>query len=235
MKRAVVNELNAPKARRKFWGLLRPRPCLVPTWRAWLVLLSGIILLAIVALRGVYPFLALTKPLSGGVLVIEGWVDDDSLLVAVTEFQRNHYEKLYVTGGPLDFGSFLSEYRSYAERGAASLVKMGLQTNEVQAVPAPFARQDRTYTAAAALRDWLRERRLTPTKIHLLSDGPHARRSRLLYRKAFGKEIEVGVTAIPSRHYDPGHWWRSSAGVRNVVDEAVAYVYAIFFFRTHGE
>ena len=235
MKRAVVNEIEAPKPKREFWGLLRRRPCLIPTWRGWLVLGLSFAMLALGVLRGLYPFLSPVKPIPEGVLVIEGWAPDYSLETAIAEFRQNHYEKLYVTGGPLEFGTFLSEFRTYAERGAASLLKMGLTTNEVQAVPAPFARQDRTYTAAAALRDWLRERRLAPTKIHLLSDGPHARRSWLLYRKAFGKGVEVGVTSIPSRFYDPHNWWRSSAGVRNVVDETVAYVYAILFFRTRGE
>src|ERR1041384_2949097 len=137
MKRAVVDQPNAPKAKQKCWGLLRHRSCLIPTWRGWLLLLLGVVLLFVVALRSAYPFLALTEPLPGGVLVVEGWATDDTLQEVVTEFRRNHYEKLYVAGGPLDFGSFLSEYRTYAERGAASLTKMGLATNEVQAVPAP--------------------------------------------------------------------------------------------------
>ncbi|HTL58501.1 MAG TPA: hypothetical protein VL361_22630 [Candidatus Limnocylindrales bacterium] len=235
MKRAMVNDLNAPKTSREFLGLLQRRSCLIPTWRGWLLLLLGFIMLAVLARRCAYPFLALTKPVPGGVLVIEGWAQDDVLQVAVSEFRRNHYEKLYVTGGPLDYGSFLSEYRTFAERGAASLVKMGLGTNEVQAVPAPFARQDRTYTAAVALRDWWREHRLAPMKVHLLSEGPHARRSRLLYRQALGKKVDVGITAIESRNYDPRHWWRSSAGVRNVTDEWIAYLYVILFFRTRGE
>jgi hypothetical protein len=221
--------------KKESWGLFRRRQCVVPTWRGWLVLALSLATLGIVSLRCIYPFLATNNPCSDGVMVVEGWDSDFTLDYVIAEFRRNHYDKIYVTGGPLEIGSFLSEYRTYAERGAATLVKMGLTTNEVQAVPAPFARQDRTYTAAVALRQWWREHGLAPTTVNLMSEGPHARRSRLLYRKALGKEVQVGVTALQDRSYDPKHWWHSSAGFRNVVDESIAYLYAILFFRTRGE
>jgi len=220
---------------KKPWGLMRRRQCFVPTWRGWLVLALVLATLAVVSVRRIYPFLAANDPCPGGVMVTEGWASDRTLDYVVAEFRRNHYEKIYVTGGPLEIGSLVSEYRTYAERGAAVLVKMGLTTNEVQAVPGPITRQDRIYTAAAALRNWWREHGIAPKTVNLISDGPHARRSRLFYRKALGKEVQVGVVALPSRDIDPKHWWRSSAGFRNVVDELVGYVYAVLFFQTRGE
>jgi hypothetical protein len=215
---------------RKSWGLLRKRECLMPTWRGWLVLLSLLAIFgAIIALK-IHPFLAVTKPLPGELLVVEGWATDDALAQAVVEFKRNHYQKLYVTGGPLEWGAPLSEYKTYAERGAAVLLKLGLTTNEVQAVPAPLIRQDRTYMSAVTLRKWLLEHGASPTRLHLMTEGPHARRSWLLFEKAFGGGVSVGITAIPVRDYDPKHWWRSSAGVRGVIGEALAYAYARLLF-----
>jgi hypothetical protein len=221
--------------KKEFWGLVRHRQCPVPTWRGWLVLLLIFSALGMISVRCLYPFLAVNDPPAGGVMVVEGWASDFTLDTAVTEFRRNHYDRIYVTGGPLEIGAFLSEYRTYAERGAATLIKMGVSTNDVQAVPAPFARQDRTYTAAVALRNWWSQHGMAPSTVNLMSDGPHARRSRLLYRKALGKGVYVGVTALKDRNYDPKHWWRSSAGFRNVADESIAYLYAIFFFRARGE
>jgi uncharacterized SAM-binding protein YcdF (DUF218 family) len=216
---------------RKAWGLLRQRPCLVPTWRGWLVLLLIALLLANMAVREIHPFLAVTDPLPGGVLVVEGWAPDYALAEAAAEFRRNHYSKLYVTGGPLEWGASLAEYKTHAEGGAAILLKLGLGTNEVQAVPAPLVRQDRSYAAAATLNAWLRNHGISPDRVHLMTEGPHARRSRLMFQKALGKDVAVGVTAVPNRDYDARHWWRSSAGVRTVVDEVIAYGYARFFFR----
>jgi len=40
---------------------------------------------------------------------------------------------------------------------------------------------------------------------------------------------------VPDKDYDPERWWRYSAGVRGVIDESVAYIYAKFFFHPPPE
>jgi hypothetical protein len=52
----------------------------------------------------------------------------------------------------------------------------------------------------------------------------------LLFQKAFGDTVTVGIIAVPNPDYDARHWWRYSDGVRDVADEGIAYVYAKFFF-----
>ena len=215
---------------KRLWGLLRRRQCLVPTWQGWLVLVLVWAALGALAIREIHPFLAVNDPQPGGYLVVEGWAPDYALEQAVAEFRRQHYEKLIVTGGPLVWGAPLSEYKTYADLAAATLVKLGLNTNVVQAVPSKLVRQDRTYAAAISLRDWLVAHHLAASKVHLMTEGPHARRSRLLFQKVLGKDVTVGITAIPLRDYDARHWWRYSAGVRAVIDESVAYVYTSLFF-----
>jgi uncharacterized SAM-binding protein YcdF (DUF218 family) len=109
------------------------------------------------------------------------------------------------------------------------VLKLGLAPGDVQAVPAPLVRQDRTYAAMVALRQWFEEQGSIPARVHLVTRGAHARRSRSLLQHAFGERVEVGVTAVPTRDYDPAHWWRSSAGVREVIGEALAYGYVLCF------
>ncbi|MGA2556129.1 MAG: hypothetical protein ABSG04_07630, partial [Verrucomicrobiota bacterium] len=58
----------------------------------------------------------------------------------------------------------------------------------------------------------------------------HARRSRLLFQKACGDDTKVGVIALDDVGYDPTHWWRTSEGVREVVGEGIAYLYARIVF-----
>jgi len=65
----------------------------------------------------------------------------------------------------------------------------------------------------------------------LVSMGPHARRSRLLFAKAFSPEVRVGIISLEERDFDPAHWWTSSQGFRTVVDELIAYSYARLLFR----
>lgn len=220
---------------KKLWGLLSPRQCLVPTFRGWLVVVLMFSALAIFAVREIHPFLAVTDPLPGGYLVIEGWAPDYALKFAADEFNQDHYQKLLVTGGPLLWGAPLSEYKTYAEMGAATLVKLGIRTNLVQAVPSKLVLQDRTYASALSLRDWLRTQHAVAIKVHVLTEGPHARRSRLLFEKALGKGVAVGITAIPLPDYDASHWWRYSAGVRAVIDETVAYIYARILFHPRND
>ena len=56
---------------------------------------------------------------------------------------------------------------------------------------------------------------------------PHARRSKMMFTKVFGKNVAIGIIALNDPLYDPKHWWRTSEGVREVLGEAIAYMYAI--------
>ena len=181
--------------------------------------------LVVFSIRGVYSFLAVNNPVDNGALVVEGWVPDYALQEAITEFRKGHHSQIFVTGGPLENGAPLSEYKTFAELGAATLLRLGLDTNAVQAVPAPKVRLDRTYASAVALKSWLGSHRVTEKNFNVISLGPHARRSRLLFEKALGNDYKVGVIAVENQAYDAKRWWASSAGVRTMTDEMIAYVY----------
>lgn len=186
--------------------------------------------LFVFSIRGAYSFLAVDDPVYKGALVVEGWVPDYVLQQAITEFRGDHYSKIFVTGGPLENGAPLSEYRTYAELGAATLVGLGLTTNAVQAVPAPKVRLDRTYASAVALKNWLHAHGTVETNFTIVTRGAHARRSRLLFEKALGKGYRVGIIAIEDQNYDSKRWWASSDGVRIVTGEIIAYLYARLLF-----
>ena len=187
------------------------------------------------ALYWIHPFLAVSNPLSDGALTIEGWVEDRTLQEAIAEFRRGHYTMLYVTGGPLERGAPLSEYRTTAEFGVATLLRMGMSKDSVQAVPAPLVRRDRTYAAAMALKRWLDAQHVVLPNLTVVAPGPHARRTRLLFQKAFGETTHVGVLAAKDLGYDPQKWWMSSNGFRAEIDEAIAYVYARLLFDPEEE
>jgi uncharacterized SAM-binding protein YcdF (DUF218 family) len=227
----LVVKAPAPKSsEKKRWRLFHRRPCLVPTWRGWLFLGLVLVTVTMVAIRGSYSFLAVNDPKPGGVLVVEGWAGDYALEAAVAEFKQFSYEKIYVTGGPIEWGAPLSEYKTYAELGAATLVALGMNTNVVQPVPAPKVKQDRTYACAVALKNWVDQHGIQLTRVNLVTVGPHARRSRLLFQKSFGDDLPIGVIAVPEPEYDARRWWRSSQGFRVVTGEAIAYLYARFLF-----
>ena len=111
-----------------------------------------------------------------------------------------------------------------------ALKKLGVPANLIQMAPSHVIGRDRTYSSAVALRDWFREHNISVHSMNVLTEDAHARRTQLLYRKAFGKNVLVGIIAVPNPDYNPRNWWHYSDGVREVIGESIAYIYARFFF-----
>lgn len=218
---------------RRLWfgGLVQSRVCIVPTLRGWGVLfvLTSLIICALG--RELCSFLSVHDSVPGGVLVVEGWVSPYAVREALEEYRRHPYLGIYVTGEPLEEGNPYIGFGTYADFTAAKLEKAGAPPGSVHPVPAPFVGKDRTYTTALVLKKRLETEGVSTAKVNLISVGPHARRSRLLYQMAFGPNSQVGTIAVTDPEFDPDHWWRSSSGVRSVLSEAIAYCYARFIFR----
>jgi hypothetical protein len=175
------------------------------------------------------------SPLPGGILVVEGWSSDYTIKEAIPEFRRRPYEGVFVTGGPLDRGSPLLQYKTYAELAAATLARMGMPQEVIRAVPAPDVIRDRTFASAVALKQWLREHGIAAKQINILGSGAHSRRTRLVYERAFGNEAAIGVVATPEMNFNPDRWWTSSEGFRTVIDEMIGYTYARLLFSPQNE
>lgn len=216
-------------------GLFRRRECVVPTLRGWVALVFFLGGAGAIFLFGTYPFLALNDPKPGGVLVVEGWGSEDSMRAVIHEFRSNHYQAIYSVGGPIEESSPLAPYGTIAEYGAAVLIRLGCDAKTVHAVPTPLVVKDRTYAAAVALRQLLKEQGIPTVTVNVYSSGAHARRSRLLFEKAFGDGAQIGVVTCVDREFDPRRWWASSIGFRNVTGEVIAYCYARFLFRPSAE
>jgi uncharacterized SAM-binding protein YcdF (DUF218 family) len=180
----------------------------------------------------VQPFLAQTVRVDTKTLVVEGWVRQFGLKAAVLEAQIGHYDKVYTTGGPIaGTDGVTNDFNTSASVGAEWLVKDGLPSDLVQMVPSHVSGRDRTYSSALALREYFRKNNLTVTNFVVLTEDAHARRTRLLFQEAFGSGVEIGVISVRNPDYEPAHWWRYSEGVREVLGESIAYVYAKFLFR----
>jgi hypothetical protein len=100
----------------------------------------------------------------------------------------------------------------------------------VQPVPSPTQYRNRTYASALALRQWIELHKVGVTGFNLMTVGVHARRSQLLFQKAFGDKVRVGIIAVPDREYDARRWWQYSEGVKEVISEGAGYLYARLFF-----
>jgi uncharacterized SAM-binding protein YcdF (DUF218 family) len=208
--------------RKERWGL---------SWRGWLIVFTAVALTFSSFRFRVYPFLAVTHRVSANVLVVEGWVHEYAIRAALKEFQSNHYQRVFTTGGPVEGkGGYINDYNTEASVGADLLKNAGVPDQCLQMVPSRVMDRDRTYDSAVALRNWFREHNVPVRRINVLTEDVHARRSRLLFQKALGKEVQVGIIAVPNPDYDSKYWWRYSEGLKDVFSESAAYVYARLFF-----
>lgn len=220
-----------------FRGLITKRQRWGLSWRGWLVAAITVLLAGWVVIVNIHPFLAVTKRVPTKLLVVEGWTDHYGVAAAVHEFKTGHYDRVLTTGGPCaGYGSSSSIYDTEAWQSADKLKQAGLPEAVVQAVPSCFVGRDRTYNSAVTLRNWLREHgpgqgsQWGGGSFNVLTEDAHARRTWLLFREALGPDFQLGIISVPDPDYDATHWWRYSAGVREVIDESVAYVYAKVFF-----
>lgn len=182
-------------------------------------------------LLNIHPFLSPTKRLDTKILVVEGWVHPFTLHAAVTEFLEHGYQQVYTTGGPVEgSGGYINDFNTSASVGAEVLMKAGLPASVVQMVPSHISGRDRTYSSALALREYFRTNGMKVKSFNVFTEDVHARRTRLLFQEAFGKEAQVGIIAGSDPDYDPLHWWRYSEGVREILGESIAYIYAKFLF-----
>jgi hypothetical protein len=179
-------------------------------------------------LNHIHPFLAPTSPVKADILVVEGWVQDYVIKAAIQEFQKGSYQKIITTGLPIEQGYYLAQYKNFAELAAATFIALGFDQNQLVAVPGPNVVRNRTAASATALGQWLASSDLKVDSINLYSYDVHARRSWLVFKQALAPEIKVGVIAAKPLSYDPKHWWVSSEGVRSIISEAIAYLYARF-------
>jgi len=193
------------------------------------------VVVALVCFFQAHPFLALTHRLPTDILVVEGWVQPTAIAAAVAEFTNGGYRRVFTTGGPVHgTGEYSNDYNTSASVAAGNLKRAGLPPERLQMVPSRIKDRDRTYSAALALRNWLVEHGHNVKQINVLTEGVHARRSRLLFQKAFGDDVQIGIIAVPNPDYDAAHWWRYSEGVKEIISEGAAYLYVRFFFWPDG-
>ena len=220
---------NVLPARRKWFGLLRRKESWSLTWRGWLALLIVLSSGGIIGVRSVHNFLAVSAPVETRVLVLEGWVPRHAMTGYVARVFGD-YDKIYTTGGPppADRGS-RPETETFASVAQQRLVRAGVPTRMIQHVPGWEVRRDRTYAAALALRQWAETNHVELKDFNVVTVGPHARRSRLLYARAF-PAAKVGIIPLTNAEYDAEQWWRYSEGVKETLTEAGAYLYSRFCF-----
>jgi len=218
------------RPKRRFFGLLRRKEKWVLSWRGRIVVWGGLIVLGVFCILEVRPFLCVTNRVATPYLVIEGWVPNYALQESIAEFKSRPYTKIFTVGGTPLTGKNIDPGDNIALESSKRLKWMGMSPDVLQACPSEVEYRNRTFESARALRKWMEENHVPTTNFNLVTLGAHARRSRLLFEEAFDGKANVGIIAITNREYDPKRWWKYSEGVREMIGESIAYIYARFFF-----
>jgi hypothetical protein len=58
----------------------------------------------------------------------------------------------------------------------------------------------------------------------------HTRAALACSSKAFGKDAQVGIISVPNVDYPANRWWHYSQGLKDVISEFTAYLYARLLF-----
>lgn len=203
----------------------RPVTLWIPRWPLTLALLLAITTLTLLPLKYLHHFLSLTQPVNANVLVIEGWSPDYAMSSAITEFNRGKYDLLIASGGPLDQGSLITGAATYAELAYKSLLELGMNSNALASAPAPNVLRNRTFVSATSVQNLLTQSHIHPAGINVISVGPHARRSYVVYHKVLGPTCPVGIISLPPQSYDPECWWKSSDGIKTTISETAGWLY----------
>ena len=207
--------------KRERWGL---------TWVGWAVAVGAALVAGLVCASNIHGFLAIDYPVRGEPLVVEGWIPDYAMQGAISEFNKKGYKQMIAVGGPIELGSHLSDFKSYARLAQARLIALGFNGERLVVLETGDIKKDRTYESAKAVQQWADLNRVSMQGLDVYTLGAHARRSRLLFQKAFGEDVAVGLIGAENQSYESGGWWKSSNGVRDVMSELIAYVYAVGFF-----
>ncbi len=203
----------------------RQRKIWMPTISGWLFLLLVCVAICIFLANNLYGFLAQNAPVGARILVVEGWLGPEELEQAIQTFKNGKYERIVTTGGPVTEWPGVSLGTDYAVLAADYLAHHSVSRDLIDAVPAPRSKKERTFLSAVMFRESAQRLGISLDAVDVFSAGPHARRSRLLFQMALGQKVRVGVLSARPSEFDPDAWWRTSAGVEQMLFQSFGLVW----------
>lgn len=210
----------------KIPALLTRRVVPWPTRTGWLI---GVFLLfapPIWWLLEGEAFLSPTERLPADILVVESWVGPECLRAAAQEFKQYKYQYIAATGGLT--GRDWSEKRWRLSDGAKrELTACGIPEDKIILADDQVVEEKRTFAAANSVSHALQAAGITPHSVNVFTISAHTRRSRLVYAKVLGSQVQVGSIAWAPPSYGDVRWWHSSSRTSDFLKESIAYAFEL--------
>ncbi len=206
-------------------NLFRKKEICVPTGSGWGLFAGAAFLLLFFIWIGLCPFLAVNRPQPGAeILLVEGWLHDSALEQVLHDYRPG--QKIVTTGCSFEIGRQLLGIETYAEVSTARLIALGVNETNIVTAPARTVMRDRTYAAAVAAREKMKETGLFGAPVTIYTTGAHSRRTLLLFQHAFGADYPLGIVSLDPADFPIEKWRHYSEGVKHVLMEGIAWVYA---------
>jgi|HubBroStandDraft_6_1064221.scaffolds.fasta_scaffold164774_2 hypothetical protein len=169
-------------------------------------------------------FFSLTRRVPPQVLVVEGWIGVDGIRAAAAEFERGGYQYIVATGGQTEDRQSSS---NFAEMAGRELIRRGVPDDRIIMAPTGEIEHERTFKSAVAAWRALQKRGICSKTVNVMTLGPHARRTRLVYAKVYAPSAQVGVIAWTPSDYEGGPWWRSNRRTKCFLKEIIGYPFEV--------
>ena len=135
----------------------------------------------------------------------------DNSEFAVINFDRSHRS--------------INNFNSNAELARVRLISMGIDSSQIIATPGERVIINRTLTSALAFRDWLKTTNINIKGINIISMGPHARRTWMIYNRILKEKYPIGIISLPDYSYDKSRIYRLFKTIRETI--AIIYYWII--------
>lgn len=210
--------------------LFKKQSFFFPTIWGFILIFIFVIVINTFFFLTIHPFLAQSTTVRTSCLIVEGWVPDYCLKKVDSLYNTGTIKRIFVTGGPIERGSYLLQYTTFANLGALSLQKAGIPDSVISVVPAPLVIKDRTFTSAVSLRTWFLSNKITLTNANIVTLGVHSRRSLMVFKKVL-PECNLGVLSVANDSYDSRRWFLSSEGTKTVITESISFLYSLVSYQ----
>ena len=192
-------------------------------WSCGLLLILAVILSWTFLAEG---WLSLTARKPAKILVVEGWIGLEGIKAAEREFTQEKYDLVVATGGLTGERWNVARW-NYAEMAAKELRRLGVPGEQILPARAREIESQRTFEAAVAARQALLASGIHPAAINVMTRGPHARRSRLVYAKVFGADTKVGVISWTPESERNSPWWGSTDRASDLIKESIGFPFEL--------
>lgn len=120
-------------------------------------------------------------------------------------------------------GRYLRPYASIAELIRRDLQQYGVPDEHI--IAASHAAGN-TREEAYEMRTLAREQRWR--RLIVVTSNYHTSRSRFIFRRTMGPDVQVLVSAAPDSGFDPATWWHARGGIKTFARELFAWPVAIW-------